>query len=80
VVRSTNTGFSCFITAEGRVTSSVKKDGEEIMVSGHQTENLVLRKGRPFFTRFGDTFFWLTVAILLFALKERHKNSGYSRV
>ncbi len=80
VVRSTNTGFSCFISAEGRVTSSVKKDGQEIMVSGHQTQDLVLRKGRPFFTRFGDAFFWLVVGILIFAVKERHKNSGYSRI
>lgn len=80
VVRSTNTGFSCFISAEGRVISSVKKDGEEIMVSGLATENLVLRKGRPFFTKFGDVFFWIVAGILIFAFKERHKNSGYSRV
>ncbi len=80
VIRSTNTGLSCFISAEGRVTSSVKKDGQEIMVSGQQTQNIVLRKGRPFFTRFGDLFFWLLTALILFAFKERHKNSGYSRI
>jgi apolipoprotein N-acyltransferase len=80
IVRSTNTGFSCFISAEGRVTSSVQKDGREIMVSGYKTENLVLRKGRPFFTHFGDLFFWCAAGILLFALKERHQNSPYSRL
>ncbi len=80
VVRAANTGLSCFISAEGRVTASVQKDGEEIMVSGHQTHDITLRKGRSFFTRFGDIFFWLVLGILFFAFKEKHKNSGYSRL
>lgn len=80
VVRAANTGLSCFITAEGRVVSSVEKNGEEIMVSGHKTYDIVLKRGRPFFTRSGDVFFWFILGWLAFAYRERHKQSGYSRI
>ncbi len=80
LVRATNTGLSCFITSEGRVVASVKKDGEEIMVSGYQSHEIILRRGRSFFTKYGDFFFWLTLAWLVFAFRQRHKQSGYSRV
>ncbi len=80
VVRSTNTGLSCFITSEGRITASVKKDGEELMVSGRETADVILRRGRPFFTRYGDLFFWFVIGWLIFAYRDRHKKSGYSRI
>ena len=80
VIRSTNTGLSCFITSEGRITASVKKDGEEIMVSGRQASDVILRRGRPFFTKYGDLFFWFVLGWLIFAYRDRHKKSGYSRI
>ena len=81
VVRATNTGYSCFISAEGRVLSSVKNDGQEIMVSGLQTETLVLRKGRSIYTRFGgDLFFWLMVGLAVLGWREKQKQSGHSRI
>ncbi len=80
VLRAANTGLSCFITAEGRITASVKKDGEEIMVSGRQAADIILRRGRPFFTRYGDLFFWALIGWLVFAYRDRHKKSGYSRL
>lgn len=80
VVRAANTGFSCFITAEGRVVASVKKDGEEINVSGYQCYDIILRRGRSFFSRFGDFFFWLILGWLVYAYRDRHRKSGYSRI
>ncbi len=80
VVRSTNTGLSCFISAEGRILSSVKTNGEEIMVSGLKAQDIVLRKGRSLYTRFGDLFFWIVLALLWMAYRDKEKSSQYSRV
>jgi apolipoprotein N-acyltransferase len=80
VVRATNTGYSCFISSEGRVTSSVKTNGEEIMVTGLKTQNIVLRKGRPFFTRYGDLFFWILLLLAWMAYREKQKLSNYARL
>ena len=79
VVRATNTGYSCFISAEGRVFSSVKTNGEEIMVSGLKTDTIVLNKEpHSFYTRFGDILFFGIMVLLWMA--HREKQSGYSRI
>ena len=81
VVRAANTGLSCFISAEGRVISSVKStEGEEIMVSGLKTQDITLRKGSSFYTRFGDLFFWLILGLLYLAYRDKQKASNYSRI
>lgn len=80
VIRAANTGLSCFISAEGRILSSVKTNGEEIMVSGGKAEDITLRKGRSLYTRFGDLFFWAVLGLLWLAYRDKQKSSGYSRV
>ncbi len=80
VIRSTNTGLSCFITAEGRIVSSVKHEGEEIMVSGYKSDDIILRKGRPLYTKIGDLFFWINCLILFAAYRDRQKQNSYSRI
>ena len=80
VLRATNTGLSCFITAEGRIISSVKENGEEIMVSGMKAEDIILRKGRPLYTQLGDLFFWMILGLLWMAYRDKQKAHGYSRV
>lgn len=81
VIRATNTGFSCFISPEGRILSSVHdKNGREIMVTGHRTQNLVLRRTPSFYTRFGDIFLWVVLAIVLLAFIERSKQNKYTRL
>lgn len=81
VVRAANTGFSCLISAEGRVLASVKSaDGQEIGVPGFKAEDMTLRKGRSFYTHFGDLFFWMVLGLLWLAYRDKQKASGYSRV
>ncbi len=79
VVRSTNTGLSCFISAEGRILSSVSEKGEEIMVAGYKTQDLVLRRVRTFYTRFGDIFMLLVAALLVLSYKEKSARERYTQ-
>jgi apolipoprotein N-acyltransferase len=80
VVRATNTGFSCFISAEGRILSRVHDNEKEIFVTGHQGQEIVLRKGESFYTRFGDVFMLLAAALAVLAWKERSRQNAYTPV
>jgi len=78
IVRATNTGFSCFITAEGRITSSVQDSGREIMVTGHQSDEIILRRGKSIYTRFGDAFMLLVLGLILLSFKDRRIQENYT--
>lgn len=80
IVRATNTGFSCFISPEGRILSRVQDKGEEIFVTGHKGQDLILRKTKSFYTRFGDIFVFFTLFLSILAYKENSKQNAYSRV
>ena len=72
VVRAANTGLSCFISPEGRILSSVSDNrGEEIFVTGHRTQDIVLRKGRSFYSAFGDVFLALPLLLCLMAYRMK---------
>ncbi|MBU4312924.1 MAG: apolipoprotein N-acyltransferase [Candidatus Omnitrophica bacterium] len=43
IVRSANTGYSCFIDSRGRIYDSVEEDGSHLFISGQKTSNLTLR-------------------------------------
>lgn len=83
IVRSANTGLSCFISPIGKITESVKDDqGDEIFVSGYKTSEVIFRPraashesqvtvSRTFYTRYGDIFAWLCVVVSLIAVFGR---------
>jgi apolipoprotein N-acyltransferase len=58
LVRSANTGISCFILPTGIISSSVSdKRGEQLFVDGYLTRDIPLIKSRnSFYTRYGDLF------------------------
>lgn len=80
VVRAGNTGWSCFISPEGRILSAVQDDGKEINVTGHKSQDIVLRKGRTFYNRFGDVFVYLCLVLCFLAYRDKLKHSQYSRL
>ncbi len=80
IIRSTNTGYSCFISPEGRILSSVKDRGREIMVAGYRTDEIVLRKQFSFYRKFGDLFLWIVALLLVSAFLERARTNKYSRL
>jgi len=62
VIRSSNTGVSCFIDPYGRIVDRVKDaSGQDIFVRGVLTESVVLLESKTFYTRYGD---WLALASL----------------
>ncbi len=80
VVRAANTGFSCFISASGEVVGSVRENGKEILVTGHKTEGIFLRKGFSLYNRLGDWFLLVCAALLWMAWRGRASASRYSRL
>ena len=80
VIRAANTGLSCFISATGEVTSTVRENGKEIMVTGHETEGIFLRKSTTLYNRLGNWFLLLSAALLWFAWREKASVARYSRL
>ncbi|MFH1778425.1 MAG: apolipoprotein N-acyltransferase [Candidatus Omnitrophota bacterium] len=69
LVRSANTGYSCFIDQKGKVVESVKDlRGERIFVSGYATAEIVPIKGTTFYSKHGDLFAWVCIGAFLFDL------------
>ncbi len=69
IVRSANTGYSCFIDQKGKVTSSVKDaKGEKIFIPGFATAKIVPAKGKTFYSKHGDLFAWVCIWVFLFDL------------
>ena len=56
VVRSANTGISCFIDPAGRISPGVDVEEKEIFVSGFATGNIDIYIGRTVYTVYGDIF------------------------
>jgi apolipoprotein N-acyltransferase len=71
VIRSANTGYSCFISPEGRILGAVEDKGEPIFVSGHHTMEILLRKNTSIFTRYGDLFLVLVAGLCFLAYRDR---------
>ncbi len=80
VVRATNTGFSCFISAEGRILARVEDNGKEIFVTGHKSSDLILRKTKTFYTQFGDVFVLAVFFLCFLAFREKSHHDAYVRL
>lgn len=79
VVRAANTGLSCFISAEGRVLASVEDEGKEIAVTGHKSHEIILRKDKSFYTRFGDLFVYGCIFLCGLAFRYKFREDSYSK-
>ncbi|MFC1668409.1 apolipoprotein N-acyltransferase [Chlamydiota bacterium] len=72
IVRSTNTGVSCFIDQLGRVQSVLFKDNKSLFVDGVLTDTITLNTTKTFYLRFGNWFVYLCIFfILCLALLKR---------
>ena len=64
VVRSANTGISCFIDPYGRVVDRVKDaGGMDIFVRGVLTQTIIPMASKTIYTRYGDWLIWLSYAV-----------------
>jgi apolipoprotein N-acyltransferase len=62
VVRSTNTGVSCFIDPYGRITERITKGGDDLFVEGTLTHEIILSPPGTFYTRYGDVLVYGCIA------------------
>ena len=65
VVRSANTGVSCFIDQKGEIVDKVVSAGESIFVDGFKMHEITLARTRTFYTLHGDLFAYICVFIAL---------------
>jgi apolipoprotein N-acyltransferase len=81
LIRSVNTGISCFIDASGEIIGTVKKGEKEIFVEGYLTREIPLSIGKTFYTLYGDLFACASViaAICLFLVTgfTKWKDTGF---
>jgi apolipoprotein N-acyltransferase len=59
VVRSANTGISCFIDPYGRIIGKVKNNNKDIFVEGYLVKEIPLSGEKTFYTLFGDIFAYI---------------------
>lgn len=71
VIRSANTGVSCFIDQKGRIIDSVRINGEEIFVDGYTERDIYPLSIPTIYTRFGDIFCYVCLALYLTSLIKR---------
>lgn len=65
VVRSTNTGISCFIDPYGRITAKLTNGSEELFIEGTLTREIFLSAPGTFYTRYGDILAYGCIAFSL---------------
>jgi len=56
LIRSANTGISCFIEPSGEITSFVSDGGEKIFVKGFKTGMVRMFASKSFYSAYGDVF------------------------
>lgn len=75
VVRSANTGISCFINPWGKILSRVSDYlGRDLLVEGEKTQELEVISMPSFYTSFGDIFAWLCLITSGFSLFRRKRH------
>lgn len=65
VVRCANTGVSCFINPNGKITGKVKYENQDIFVTGYLTKEIPLSKEKTIYTVYGDVFAYITIIITI---------------
>ena len=69
VVRSANTGVSCFINPWGKILSRVSDlFGKDVLVAGVKAQELKIISVPSFYTAFGDIFAWVCLVAAGFIL------------
>lgn len=68
VIRSANTGISCFIDPNGKIIGTVKENNKDTFVEGHLTMMIPLSNRKTFYTLHGDVFAFINLFFALFMI------------
>jgi apolipoprotein N-acyltransferase len=76
VVRSANTGVSCFIDPNGHIYRYVQNDkGKKTYVDGVAVDEVILNPQETFYARYGDIFTILCFGILILVVLYRQDSA-----
>ena len=65
VIRSANTGISCFIDQHGEILGRVKNNNKDIFVEGYLTMMIPLSFNRTIYTLYGDVFVYINLILTI---------------
>jgi len=69
LIRSTNTGVSCFIDSSGRITDVIRdKNNNAILVTGSTSAYVRTVKKDTFYTKYGDIFIYMCISLFIILL------------
>ena len=68
LARAANNGISCFIDPYGRIVGKVQNNEKDIFVEGYLTREIALRNKLAFYTRYGDIFVHIVLALTVFLI------------
>ncbi len=74
LIRAANTGVSCFINSDGKVTEYLKDgQGRKTYVAGYEIADTAFHSQKTFYTKYGDFFTYLCFGAILWKAR-RQKN------
>ena len=69
LLRSANTGVSCFINPWGKILGRITDSaGRDVLVEGEKTQELQITSAYSFYTALGDLFCWLCIMVSCYSL------------
>ncbi|MBN2097163.1 MAG: apolipoprotein N-acyltransferase [Candidatus Omnitrophica bacterium] len=81
LVRSANTGVSCFINPWGKISHRVSDDlGRDILVKGYAVKDVKIIPIPSFYTSYGDIFAWACLTVSAFAFVGKKTSSAQRAV
>jgi len=70
-----NTGLSCFIYRNGKITKSVKDpEGKEIFITGIKTCDVNVAKHKTFYAKYGNLFIFICFGVIIYRFSQKLQN------
>ena len=80
VIRSANTGISCFIDPHGKIIGRVNNNNKDIFVEGYLTMAIPLSFKKTIYTLYGDVFVYINLIMTVFMVVLSAFKTGDSRI
>lgn len=75
IIRSANTGLSCFIDKNGKIVESVNDpEGKEIFITGIKTYEIFVAKTDTFYAKWGDLFIFICFGVIIYRFSQKLQN------
>jgi len=80
IARSGNNSYACFIDPKGRIRARVQESDEKPIMKGFLTEKVPFSNNKTFYTRMGDLFAYVNIAVtfLIIGLAVLRRQTSHS--